>query len=91
MNITPTVGRMVYFKSRGSSDGVFPPMTNPAIITAICDGAASIEAGENCVSLVAFSPSGFRFEQHVQQGSDIGQWDWMPFQKDQQARLAKEE
>lgn len=27
----------------------------------------------------------------VEQGSEAGQWDWMPFQKDQQARLAKEE
>ena len=26
----------------------------------------------------------------VQQGGETGQWDWMPFQKDQQARLAKE-
>lgn len=27
----------------------------------------------------------------VVQGSEPGQWDWMPFQKDQQARLAKQE
>ena len=25
------------------------------------------------------------------QGGETGQWDWMPFQKDQQKRLAKEE
>jgi hypothetical protein len=27
----------------------------------------------------------------VSQGEEEGNWDWMPFQKDQQARLAKEE
>lgn len=27
----------------------------------------------------------------VAKGEDYGNWDWMPFQKDQQARLAKEE
>lgn len=27
----------------------------------------------------------------VQQGPEAGQWDWMPFQKDQQARLPKED
>jgi len=26
----------------------------------------------------------------VCQGDGVGEWDWMPFQKDQQARLAKE-
>lgn len=27
----------------------------------------------------------------VEQGEGVGKWDWMPFQKDQQARLAKQE
>lgn len=75
--ITPTIGRMVYFKSRGSADGVFPstifPSTIfPAIITAICDGEASIAAGENCVNLVTFGSQELRFEVHVQQGNQIG-------------------
>lgn len=89
--ILPTVGRMVYYKTRGSADGVYPPKNFASIITEVCEGEAGKEAEENCINLVTFGPSGMRFEQHVMQGDQPGQWDWMPFQKDQQARLAKED
>lgn len=81
---------MVYYQTRGSADGVYPPTNFAAIVTEVCEGQAGIEAGENCVNLVVFGPSGLRFEQHVVQGQNVGQWDWMPFQKDQQARLASD-
>lgn len=74
----PSVGRIVHYKTRGSADGVFPPTAFAAIITRLCDGHASKEAGENCVDLVTFGPSGMRFEQHVAEGSEIGQWSWPP-------------
>lgn len=81
-HIEPTVGRMVYFKTRGSSDGVFPPMNFASIITVV--------HSDTCVSLATFGEQGLRFETKVEKGDQGGQWDWMPFQKDQQARLAKD-
>lgn len=85
-NIAPTVGRMVYYKTRGSADGVFPPTDFAAIITAV-----SNEEGPYIwkVCLATFGVSGLRFEQNVSQGQEPGQWDWMPFQKDQVARMAQ--
>lgn len=87
-NILPTVGRMVYYKTRGSADGVFPPTNFAAIIT----GVSNVEKPDVYkVSLAVFGPQGLRFESDVLQASnsdEVGVWDWMPFQKDQQARLA---
>ena len=82
-NIKPTVGRIVYFKSRGSLDGVFPPRDVAAIVTRIY--------GDGDISVMSFYETGTRHEVKISQGQENGQWDWMPFQKDQQARLAKEE
>lgn len=78
--IVPTVGRMVYFKTRGSADGVYPPTDFAAIITKVYN--------PTCVSLAVFGEAGLRFEMSVPQGQEAGCWDWMPFQKDQQARLS---
>lgn len=83
MNLVPTVGRVVYFKARGSADGVFPPRDFAAIVTRV------YEDGD--VSVVSFSEMGIRFEEKIKQGSEGGCWDWMPYQKDQQARLSAEE
>lgn len=69
---------MVYFKSRGSADGVFPARDFAAIVTRV------YEDGD--VSLATFSETGLRFEVKVKQCQEGGQWDWMPFQKDQQLR-----
>ena len=78
--IKPTVGRMVYYKARGSADGVFPKVDRAAIVTDVKD---------NEVRLTILNPEGLFFSGWLTQGQDGGQWDWMPFQKDQQARLAK--
>lgn len=52
----------------------------PAIVVSVGDdGKLSI--------LVAYL-QGWTPKHGVQQGSDAGMWDWMPFQKDQQARLS---
>jgi len=73
LTATPTVGRIVYYKSRGSADGVFPPTDFASIITKVYS--------DDVVSLVTFSESGFRFEVKCERGEGVGQWDWMPFQK----------
>jgi hypothetical protein len=36
------------------------------------------------------NPEGIFFSDWLDQGQEGGQWDWMPFQKDQQARLGYE-
>ena len=70
---------MVYFKTRGSADGKFPPCDFASIITKVYPG--------NVVSLATFGEAGLRFETKVKKGEAPGYWDWMPFQKNQQARL----
>lgn len=85
--IVPTVGRMVYFKTRGSADGIYPPTNFAAIITEV-QPISKAEGNRQQVHLVCFGRDGIRFEHFVPQGEEPGCWDWMPFQKDQQARLA---
>ncbi len=83
--ILPTVGRMVYYKSYGTPNGEYPSVDRSATITEVIDAEAGV------VSLCVFNPEGLFFNKNVKQGQSGGQWDWMPFQKDQQARLAKTE
>lgn len=44
---------------------------------------------DGTVNLLVAYERGWTPKNGVQQGPDDGMWDWMPFQKDQQARLAK--
>lgn len=92
MEIKPTVGRVVYYKARGSADGKFPKTDRAAIITDVKEFPLN-EAGATVlkVRLCVLNPEGMFFSDWLTQGQEGGQWDWMPFQKDQQARLAKEE
>ena len=76
----PTVGRMVYYKSYGTPGGEYPSVGRAAIITDV------FHDGE--VSLCVLNPEGMFFNKNVHQGDQPGQWDWMPFQKDQAARMA---
>lgn len=64
----PTVGRVVFFKTRGSADGVFPPTDFASIITKVYT--------DTCVSLATFGEAGVRFEKEVEQGDEPGQWNW---------------
>lgn len=93
MNTIPTVGRMVYYKSLGSANGKFPPANRAAIVTDVKEVTATDGSGAvtNQVRLCVINPTGQFFSDWLDQGQETGQWDWMPFQKDQQARLAKEE
>lgn len=75
----PTVGRMVYYKSYGTPKGEFKSEDRAAIVTAVHE--------DGTIDLCVMNPTGLFFNQHIKQGSEGGQWDWMPFQKDQQARL----
>jgi len=71
--IIPTVGRVVYFNTRGSNDGVYPSRPLAAIITRVYD--------EDTISVIAFREAGSNNEIKITRGENPGQWDWMPFQK----------
>lgn len=96
--IIPTVGRMVYYKARGSADGVFPKKDRAAVVTdvRIVEGVLnegvhpdSDEAKVYELRLCVLNPEGMFFSDWLTQGQEGGQWDWMLFQKDQQARIAE--
>lgn len=76
--MTPTVGRIVYYKSYGTPNGEFKPEDRAAIITAVHN--------PTCVDLCVFNPTGLFFNREVVQGNEGGKWDWMPFQKGQAAK-----
>lgn len=86
----PTVGRIVYYKARGSADGVFPKVDRAAIVTDVREHEPTSVPSAYDVRLTVFNPEGLYFTAWLNQGQEGGQWDWMPFQKDQVARLAKE-
>lgn len=69
--IPPTVGRIVLFRYDETN-------TFPAIITRVHD--------ESLVSLMVFKDFVCEAMTSRYHGENIGQWDWMPFQKDQQKR-----
>ncbi len=71
--MTPTVGRVVYYKSYGTPNGEYKPEDRAAIITVV--------NSETNVGLAVLNPTGMFFNTSVEQGENGGQWDWMPFQK----------
>ncbi len=96
MNIAPTVGRVVYYKARGSADGVFPKVDRASIVTDVRIIPEAIDASNGSVipsyhevRLCVMNPEGLFFTAWLSQGQEGGQWDWMPFQKDQVARMAE--
>lgn len=86
----PTVGRVVYYKARGSADGVFPKVDRAAIVTDVRDSMNVVPQGQELpkqVRLCVMNPEGLFFTNWLNQGQEGGEWDWMPFQKDQQTRI----
>ncbi len=76
----PTVGRLVYYTSTDLPDAEYPAPERAALVTAVHNATV--------VDLCVFNPEGLFFPRWVLQGERPGHWDWMPFQKDQAARLA---
>lgn len=90
---------MVYYKSYGTPGGEFPSVDRAACVTDVkevyLDTPSGVESATNeglnsrfQVRLCVMNPEGLFFTDWLDQGQKGGQWDWMPFQKDQQARLA---
>jgi hypothetical protein len=71
----PTVGRIVYYKSFGTPGGEYQSEDRAAIITKVHN--------DTCIDLCVFNPTGLFFNTSVVQGSNGGQWGWMPYQKGQ--------
>jgi len=80
---------MVYYKSRGSADGKFPSVDRAAVVTDVrevdSDPNRNLSARQQ-VRLCVMNPEGLFFTDWLDQGQLGGNWDWMPFQKDQQMR-----
>jgi hypothetical protein len=77
----PTVGRIVYYKSYGTPGGELDSEDRAAIITQVHN--------ETCVGLCVLNPNGMYFNPTVTQGNASGQWDWMPYQKEQAIKHSK--
>jgi hypothetical protein len=75
---TPFLGQIVYYKSRGSLDGIFPPTDRAAIITHVRTVAENPEAEKNQVRLCVLNPDGMFFTDYLYQGQDPGNWDFIP-------------
>ena len=88
--IKPTVGRLIYYRSYGTPGGEYPSVDRAAIITEVLKSSDPVRNFEERVNLCVLNPEGMFFNRDVIKGDQPGQWDWMPFQKDQVARLAKE-
>jgi hypothetical protein len=79
----PTVGRIVYYNLKDKQGNV---QVRPAIVVRVwndtmlnlqvfTDGSNDTEYGNNIV-----------WKTSVMQGEGVGQWDWMPYQKEQAAK-----
>lgn len=80
---------MVYYKSLGSLDKKFPSTNRAAVITDVREvHGVTVAPLTYQVRLSVFNPTGLFFTDWLDQGQKGGQWDWMPFQKDQAARMA---
>lgn len=63
----PLVGDSVHYRSRGSADGVFPPVCRAAIVTRV--------EGVYVVDITVFNPTGLFFDVNV---TNEGYDEWMP-------------
>lgn len=78
--IGPTVGRIVFYKARGSADGVFPKVDRAAIVSDVRptpreDTDRIYPEAYQC-RLTVFNPEGLFFTAWLDQGQEGGQWDW---------------
>lgn len=69
--MTPSVGRIVHYVSRGSADGVYAPTCRAAIIAGVLDRSEACE-------LVVFNPEGLFFNDcpHDEETKKGGTWHW---------------
>lgn len=74
--MTPSVGRIVHYKSEGSTTGKYPSVCRAAIIT---DAGVMMQEGvEPPVSLAVLNPEGMYFNRAVRhdESGERGTWHW---------------
>lgn len=67
----PVVGDVVHYLSRGSADGVFPPVCRAAVVTEV--------QTDFCVSLAVLNPTGLFFDREITNDRHRplpGGWHW---------------
>ena len=69
--MTPSVGRIVHYVSRGSADGIFTPECRAAIIT-------DISEDNGRVALMVLNPQGifWDWDMHYDESNKPGTWHW---------------
>jgi len=83
VDIKPTVGRVVLYKMKAQAGTIGKEDIFPALVTRVHN--------DTVINLAVMTDYEIKFQTSVAQGDGVGLWDWMPFQKDQQARLAIED
>lgn len=73
----PNVGQLVYYKARGSADGVFPKVDRASIVTDVRVVENVPDSEKIQVRVCVFNPEGLFFSAWLYQGQEGGQWDWM--------------
>lgn len=68
----PSVGRAVHYTSYGTADGKYPQACRAATITEV-DQPGNVDSA---VGLCIMNPTGLFFTQHVEFGTEPGQWHW---------------
>ncbi|HEY9250571.1 MAG TPA: hypothetical protein VIO38_15635 [Rariglobus sp.] len=81
--MTPTIGRIVHYHSRGSADGRYAPEPRAAIITAVPEFLpeqpnTGPEGYVPAVHLAVLNPTGLFFDQNVPYSpeQEPGTWSW---------------
>lgn len=70
----------MHYMSRGSADGVFPPMARAAIITDVCEDISKREVEKSYFEcrLFVMNPDGTMHTDWLSQGDQPGNWQWPP-------------
>lgn len=76
--IKPFVGQIVYYKARGSADGVFPKVDRAAIVTDVQETFDSgVATGQFEVRVAVLNPEGLFFSAWLKKGQEGGEWDYI--------------
>lgn len=73
-------GRIVHYVAPGSADGRYPPAHRAAMVTQVSPVEPEAQAGEHCLDLVVFNPTGLHWVMDVPfdaEGSRPYSWHWI--------------
>lgn len=76
---TPSIGRIVHYRSYGTPNHEYMPEIRVAIITAVnlnTPDPMTYEQTVRSVALCVLNPTGMFFNVDVKEGTEPGQWSW---------------